>query len=289
MQVSKHVHSVRIPFRLQIGPGVVLERFVYVHLIYGKQIYMMDSGVAGCKDTVFDYIRKTGRDPGEIAAIIFTHSHPDHIGAAREIYRATGCRTAAHAHERTWIEDVELQCRERPVPGFHSIVEGSVKVAISLKDGDTFEVGGGSDLKVIHTPGHSKGHISLLYRDEGVLICGDSVPLPGEMPIYEDVLSSMKSLEKLRGIGGLEVLLSSWDEPRYGVQAYEALNGAIHYIQNMHAEVLKAKATLHSSDPILIAKKVCESMCFPATALNPLFLKTLEAHLKTDSGPELNG
>ncbi len=287
MQVSKHVHSLKIPFKLQIGPGIALERFVNVNLIYGKQIYVIDSGVAGSKDIVFDYVRKTGRDPAEIAIIIFTHSHPDHIGAAREMQKATGCRTASHAAERSWIEDVELQCRERPVPGFHTIVEGSVKVAITLKDGDAFEVGGGGCLKVIDTPGHSKGHISLLYGDEGVLICGDSVPVPGEIPVYEDVLASVESLKRLMEISGLKVLLSAWDEPRYGGQAYETLGRAISYIRNIHTEVLKAKAELRSSDPAVLAKSVCESMGFPPAAINPLFFKTIQAHLKAGSRLDL--
>jgi glyoxylase-like metal-dependent hydrolase (beta-lactamase superfamily II) len=49
---------------------------------------------------IFDYIRSTGRDPSEIVLIILTHSHPDHIGAARAIKQLTGCSIAAHPAER---------------------------------------------------------------------------------------------------------------------------------------------------------------------------------------------
>lgn len=77
---------------------------------------------------MFDYIRKTGRNPEDISLIILTHSHPDHIGSAHEIQRTTGCTIAAHHGERAWIEDVELQSRERPVPDFHSLVGGSVRI-----------------------------------------------------------------------------------------------------------------------------------------------------------------
>ena len=44
-----------------------------------------------------------------------------------------------------------------------------------------------------------------------MLICGDAVPLPSSIPIYEDAEQSMQSVRKLMAIEGVEVLLSSWD------------------------------------------------------------------------------
>jgi metal-dependent hydrolase (beta-lactamase superfamily II) len=107
-----------------------------LYLIYGKKIYLIDTGVATSEKIIFDYIRKTGRNPEDISLIILTHSHPDHIGAAHEIKRATGSTIAAHHGERSWIEDVELQHRERPVPCFHSLVGGSVMIDRILENGD---------------------------------------------------------------------------------------------------------------------------------------------------------
>ena len=51
----------------------------------GDTIILIDTGVAGCENQIFEDIRSTGRDPSEIALVILTHSHPDHIGAARAI------------------------------------------------------------------------------------------------------------------------------------------------------------------------------------------------------------
>ena len=103
------------------APGLILDRFVYSYLVYGETITLIDTGVAGCETHIFDTIRSAGRDPSEIALVILTHSHPDHIGAARAIREATGCSIAAHPAERAWIDDVELQNRERPVRGLHSL------------------------------------------------------------------------------------------------------------------------------------------------------------------------
>ena len=279
-QVSKHVHSIKIPFELRLGSGKTLNRFVYVYLIYAKQICLIDSGVSGSKDLIFDYIKETGRDPSEIATMVVTHAHPDHIGGALGVQKSTGCVVAAHRDDIPWIEDIELQYRERPVPSFHSLVKGSIEVGRALKDGDSLELGDDNMLQVVHTPGHSRGHISLIYKNDGVLISGDCVPVAGGLPIYEDVVSSIKSIKRLGDIKGLKVLLSSWDEPRYGDQIYKALDEGIKYIRNIHSEVIKGKAILHSSDIQVVARQVCGELGLPETALNPIFFKTVEAHLK---------
>lgn len=93
--------------------------------------------------------------------MVLTHAHPDHIGAARSIKSATGCMIAAHSSEKPWIEDVELQARERPVPGFHSLVQGPVTVDRLLEDGDITNLGNGPKIEILHTPGHSRVYLPL--------------------------------------------------------------------------------------------------------------------------------
>lgn len=67
----------------------------------------------------------------------------------------TGCRIAADPAERAWIEDVDLQNRERPVPGFGSLVGGSVRIDSELVDGDGIVPDKDRDLAmtVLHSPG----------------------------------------------------------------------------------------------------------------------------------------
>jgi hydroxyacylglutathione hydrolase len=62
----------------------------------------------------------------------------------------------AHLAEREWIEDVNLQNRERPVPGFFTLVGGSVQLDHELADGDIIDPDGTEEyeLQVFHTPGH---------------------------------------------------------------------------------------------------------------------------------------
>ena len=289
VQATEHIHTVKVPFELELGQGKTLDRFVFVYLIYTAKICLIDCGVSGSKDLILDYVRETGHDPGEIALTVITHAHPDHIGGALGVQQSVGCKIAAHSDDVTWIEDVNLQYRERPIPGFDSIVEGPVKVEVRLKDGDRIDPGDGTTLRVIHTPGHSKGHISLFYEEDRALISGDCIPLPGEIPIYEDVISSMRSLKKVREIIGLEALLSSWDEPRYGDRIYEIVDAGMHYIEHVHTEVLKARAALGSSDATIVGTEVCKNLGLPEIALNPVYFKSIEAHLRASKYEDLVG
>ena len=138
--------------------------WVHVYLIYGSRICLIDTGVSSAETIIFDYLRNTGRSPEEIDMIILTHSHPDHIGAVKSIKESTGCVIAAHSGEKDWIEDVDLQCRERPVPGFHSLVGGSVNIDRLVEEGDILNLGDGLSVEVIHTPGHTEGSISLCLQ-----------------------------------------------------------------------------------------------------------------------------
>ena len=72
-----------------------------------------------------------------------------------------------------------------------------IKADILLSDNDF--VPGASGIKVIHTPGHSAGHIALLIQDEGVLIaadmCANSMGL-ALSTMYEDMELGKKSILK---------------------------------------------------------------------------------------------
>jgi len=287
MQTAEHIHSIRIPFELEVSPGKALARFVYIYPIFGTKVCLVDTGVSGSSESIFNYLTEMGRHPSEIETVVLTHAHADHMGSAFELQRSTGCKIAAHVGDVPWIEDTGLQYRERPVPGFHSIVGTPVKVDLPLQDGDTIELGEDSVLRVIHTQGHSKGHISLYYPQDGALLTGDSVPVPGELPIYEDAIAAVKSIKRQRGIKPLRVLLSAWAEPVYGDRTYQVMDEAVHYIQVVHEEVLKVKAELGSGDVKTVAQQVGAGLKLSKTALNPLFFKTIEAHLNASDYPDL--
>ena len=223
MQITDRIHALKIPFQITDPSGQKVPRFVYIYLIYGQRIFLIDSGVASSEKIILDYLKSTGRKPAEISQLILTHSHPDHIGAARAIKSISGCTVAAHAAEKSWIEDVDLQERERPVPGFKTLVAGSVHVDQILQDEDVLDLDYES-MQVLHTPGHSPGSISLWLPEVGALFSADAVPVPGSMPIYQDILASVRSIKRLKCVQGIKFLLSAWDEPRLDGDAYRVMD-----------------------------------------------------------------
>ena len=104
----------------------------------------------------------------------------------------------AHPAERVWIENVKSQNRERPVPGFSTLVGGSVKLDHEIVDSDVIDPDWTEEyaILVFHTPGHSAGSVSLLMQGAGILFCGDAVPVKGDLPVYDDANESVQSLKK---------------------------------------------------------------------------------------------
>jgi len=280
MRVTEHVHAIKVPF-------AVSTRFVYAYLIYGKQICLVDSGTASAKEKIFDYMQQTGRDPKEISWLVQTHSHADHIGLSAEIKKISRCKVAAHAAEKAWIEDIELQYRERPTATFRSYVQNSVGVDVVVRDGETLDLGGGLTLEVIHTPGHSNGSVSYLLPADGALFSGDAIPPVGGLPIYSDVLATVKSIRKLREAPGLKALFSSWHDPIQGQKVYQVMDESLAYIQKVHDLVRQEKAQYPALNPKELTLRVLKGLGVPESLLNPIVITTIEAHLKESQRPNV--
>ncbi len=279
MQISDHVHFLKIPFQVPISPELQLERFVNLFLVYGeKGIILVDSGVAGAEARICEYLAATGRRPEEIRLLILTHSHPDHLGGATAICRLTGCKVAAHPAERNWIEDTDRQAAERPVPGFSKLVAGPVGVDRLLADREIIALDGLA-LEVVHTPGHSPGSLCLYLPGERVLISGDAVPLPGDLPIFTDWAASVASLERLRGIAGVEALLSSWDQPRRGAEVAATLAAGLTWLERIKACVVDEAGKIAPGDPLSLCRAVVARLGLPPAAVNPLVAKSFAACL----------
>ncbi|OGU16418.1 MAG: MBL fold metallo-hydrolase [Geobacteraceae bacterium GWC2_53_11] len=266
-----------IPFTVP-SPGGPIPRSANLFLVIGKDIILIDSGVRGCENAIFDYLQSLGRQSAEIAHLILTHAHPDHIGAARAVMEACACQVAAHGAERDWIEDVAIQERERPVPGFQTLVGGSVVVALELKDGDRIVSEEGVSLEVVHTPGHSSGSISLWLEQEQAVFCGDAVPLPGDMPIFTDYEASVASLERLRALEA-EWLLSAWDEPRHGDAVERRIDEALQWLELIRRTVRDVARQSFDGDALALCRQVVPLLGLSPFAANPLVARSFAACL----------
>lgn len=273
MQITPRIHAINIPFVVPTPAGLI-NRFVNVFLYCGEKITLIDSGVAGSEQHIYQYLEQIGLRQKNIEHLILTHSHPDHIGAAMEIQRTTGCRVSAHLAERNWIEDPNLQEKERPVPGFQTLVGGSVTVHNLLYGGESILIDQGISLEVIHTPGHSAGSISLWCPYEKVLFCGDAVLVPGDMPIFDNYQSAVDSLIKLEDIA-LEWLLSAWDEPKQTAEAKIMFAESSAWLKKINATVHKTAKIRGTEDYTEICRYVVAELGLPQFAVNPLVARSL--------------
>ena len=137
-------------------------------------------------------ILKEVRDSGlEIKTIVLTHGHSDHTAALKEVKEATAAPIAIHADDVGTMKQKLLGIFMGA--GFKSPPSPDRL----LNDGDIISISG-LELKVIHTPGHSRGSICLL--GDGALFSGDTLfsggigrsDLPGSGGNHRQLIESIK-------------------------------------------------------------------------------------------------
>jgi hydroxyacylglutathione hydrolase len=271
---------------IPLPDGIRIERYVYVYLVIDDRVTLIDTGVAGSEGVIYEYLRSVGREPESIARIVHTHVHPDHIGATRAIHADSGCEIVIHRKERSWLEDVGLQATERPVPGFHTLVGGSVRVDRSVQEGDRITLGAHHVLQVLDTPGHSKGSISLYLQEDGVLFTGDLIPRPNELPVYEHPGETIYSLIKIATVPDVRVLLSSWDEPRFGGEVRRTIAEGAQYIAMIHRRVWTIREQHPAADLKEITLLILENLGISTVGANTLVMTTIAGHLAIRTLPE---
>ena len=118
-------------------------------------------------DSVYIILSALEQLGAELQYIILTHGHFDHMGAAETLRAETGAEIICHEKEAAVISDPDTNL-SMPFSGKAMCV--SCDKTVTEEDLITF---GESSLKVIHTPGHTVGGISLL--GDGVVFSGDTL------------------------------------------------------------------------------------------------------------------
>jgi len=196
---------------VEIIPHVyqITSRSVNIILIAEEELTLIDTGFRGSSPQIISFIHSLGRSAREITLIIITHNHLDHVGGLAELRRFTTAKVAAHKAD---ISESESQLpygkvarKLLHIPPF-SIFRPFVyakpsDVDIQLEGGELLSPLGG--LKVIHTPGHTPGSISLLSTQKKLLIVGDAlngrhktIRLPPKM-VSTDLTQAIDSVKQI--------------------------------------------------------------------------------------------
>jgi glyoxylase-like metal-dependent hydrolase (beta-lactamase superfamily II) len=233
-----------MPLPEQITPSLYQIRLgaVNAFIIKDDGLTLIDTGYKGSMSTIFSALARGGEDPSTIKQVILTHAHPDHAGSAAAIKQALNIPVLAHELEAPLLEEgVSGRSPIHRSPGvlhwliYNLFIKGGdstiepVGIDKRLRHLDVLPIAGG--LEVLHSPGHSTGHIALLLKNEGVLIAGDScanIAGLGLSTVYEDRAMGIQSLVALAGSKFDKAVFGHGSPLRHRAsQAFESRFGAI--------------------------------------------------------------
>ena len=193
---------------------------IYPTLISGDgHLVLVDAGFPGQTDAIMQAIAEAGFRAEELTEIIITHQDFDHIGCLRDLLNlAPKAKVLAHIEEAPYIDGNKTPAKLAARLAEYDTLSDEMKarcdsqkelypkltaaVTQTLTDGEVLPCCGG--IEIIHTPGHTPGHICLYLRESRVMVGGDTLNIsdghitgPNPQHTY-DMELGLKSFEKAK-------------------------------------------------------------------------------------------
>jgi len=182
-----------------------------VFLLLGDDLTIVDTGFKGRSRHILKEVQELGYSPSDIDIIIITHHHADHVGSLPELKKVTQAKVVAHPADAVYIDGrlpqpgparpQWLNKMLTPLGGLWATTP--VTVDILVNDGDELTMCGG--IRILHTPGHTPGSISLLLQQERLIIVGDLIAhrfglrLPSRM-FTVDIAEEIRSIREVASL-----------------------------------------------------------------------------------------
>jgi glyoxylase-like metal-dependent hydrolase (beta-lactamase superfamily II) len=188
------------------------------YIIQAEGTIMIDGGPPNSIKKFKKYLDELSIDPSEIQLIVLTHADFDHAGSAKDFRELTGAKVMIHRNESEYLENGTMKW----APGvtawgkisrfiFKPLIAGKklpkIKADIVIENNEFQLHKFGINGKVIFTPGHSPGHVSVVLEN-GDCFAGcmaHNIRLftrKPDFPIYADNIGHLKeSWEKLIEMG----------------------------------------------------------------------------------------
>jgi glyoxylase-like metal-dependent hydrolase (beta-lactamase superfamily II) len=264
--------------RQDLAP-VLCGTYTVIHVLVGDKLVILDTGLPEEEGSVLELIGELGREPNEVAAILNTHGHGDHIGANVALASLTGAPVAIHRDDAFYLLSATQMWGDTPIR--------TAPPDRVLDDGDVLTFGE-HRLEVIHLPGHSPGSVGYFDRERRVLYCGDSIQGRGtvvqHLALYADPDAYGQSLER---VSELEIEHLVPDHPYLpltdsiasgrAVEAFLEVSRAVY--EDMDSEIVD---TLRAAGKPLSVEEVtlpiCEVNGFPT--ITSMATITVRAHLE---------
>ncbi len=205
-----------------------------VYYIARPEPMLVDAGAPGRSQDILRDLASIGVQPIHIRKIILTHHHLGHSGGLWALKRRCGAVAVAHRADAVYISGKRPRRQSRR--GVERVFQSAIaRVGFGEPTAASIEIqlDGGEEIngwKIIHTPGHTPGHICLYHRN--VLISGDLLmasagsfrPAPPQTIV--DPVAYRTSLDTIAGLD-FEMLLPSHNPP-YVVDAALKVRQLVH-------------------------------------------------------------
>ena len=288
MEVAKRIHSVET---------VLYEKVLTrSRVIHGERVVLIDTGMNSTYAQFAEVLDGLHLKISDVALILHTHGHVDHIGSDLQVARASKCLIGAHRLAAPWIEDHELQFKEVMdlYPGiltastethdwFMGIMDGNTRVDLKFEEGLTIDLGEGVTLRVYYFPGHTEGDVGFYLSAERTMIIGDATPFMEDLSVglYYDpamMLNTLKRLAALHNELPFDTLLSAHYDPMRGEEIDKYLGECSDYVAEYEGRVLErvreARGGVTLGD---VARAVAEAL---GKSYDAVALATSHGHLK---------
>ena len=210
MRIADGVYVLPIPRSSQEAGG-----FLNLTLILDEEngATLVDAGLPGQAEAIGSALAEAGVGVRDLRRMIFTHQDLDHVGSGAALVRQSGARVLAHSADAPHIDGSLRLLKPSPEmleqrPQMREVLERLEPVGVDehLEDGERLDIAGG--IRVIFTPGHTPGHLSLYLERSKVLIAGDALRaergyLNGPNPSM--TLEMGTALQSLRMLADLEI------------------------------------------------------------------------------------
>lgn len=177
----------------QVAEGVFLVHGTATNwtvVVEDDAVTLVDTGYPADREAVVRSLELLGRKPGDVAAVLVTHAHTDHIGAVDVFTQAHGTCVLMHEQEvpharREFLDQVTAGkvLANGWRPGVLSWARHAIRAGgttdVRVPGAEPFPAVGPLDLPgrpvPVPTPGHTPGHCAYHLPDTGVLVTGDAL------------------------------------------------------------------------------------------------------------------
>ncbi len=209
------------------GPDLSDPRDCLCYLVCGDTAsVLVDCGSGPSAGRILDLVNRACQRT--LTHLLLTHAHIDHCGGAAEIRRRTGCQVLMHPNDAWVLAQGDSQ---RSAAHWYGLGLETVAADQMVEDGFRLSLGGGQDLTVIHTPGHTPGSISAWCWAEGQkVLFGQDVHGPFSPAFGSDLGHWRASMTRL-----LDLKADILAEGHYGVyRPVQEVEDFIHKQLSLH-------------------------------------------------------